>query len=215
MADGIAPGGHEAAALEQWCNTAGLQSLASFLSQVKTHWAAQRTRHGRTIPAVGPGCAPALLFLTSCVMSCAKGTNTTSFSGPNAYGYMWPILRAGGAKKGVPHASSKCLIRMRMCEDCVTKRAVVGVAGSHKRWCARCSKMHSESDPPPPTPPRKLCEDCGIKIAIYPTAADRGTTYRLPGEDPKRWCTTCARGHDAHPNPTRPTVLYCTVLYQL
>ena len=65
--------------------------------------------------------------------------------------------------------------------------------------------MHSESDPPPPTPPRKLCEDCGIKIAIYPTASDRGTTYRLPGEDPKRWCTTCARGHDAHPNPTRPT----------
>ena len=122
MADGIAPGAHEAAALEQWCNTAGLQSLASFLSQGKTHWAAQRTRHGRTIPAVGPGCAPALLFLTSCVMSCAKSTNTTSFSGPNAYGYMWPILRAGGAKKGVPPVMHDLIILRALFFDSIPVR---------------------------------------------------------------------------------------------
>ncbi len=85
------------------------------------------------------------------------------------------------------------------------KRAVVGVASRQKRWCARCSKNHSEADPPPPTPLRKMCEDCGTKGAIYPTAAERGTIYCLPGEETKRWCSTCARGHNAHPSQTRPT----------
>jgi hypothetical protein len=59
--------------------------------------------------------------------------------------------------------------------------------------------------PPPPTPLRKMCEDCGTKGAIYPTAAERGTIYHLPGEETKRWCSTCARGHNAHPSQTRPT----------
>ncbi len=100
-----------------------------------------------------------------------------------------PAVKRWCAKCSRANPGSECLIRKRVCEDCGTSRAVVGVAGGQKRWCGRCSHKHAEADPPPSTH-QKMCEDCGSKLAIYPTAAERGSVYRLPGEEPKRWCTT-------------------------